>query len=116
VLWFFVAGRGGLLLDPDRRGARHHEQQTERHPRLHGAILDQVSSRRMDALVFLLAAQLTGSAPSAACTSATRACTEWMPLGAGPARSLIYRTYSLDTPNDRIRRALVLVHGTGRNA
>jgi pimeloyl-ACP methyl ester carboxylesterase len=70
----------------------------------------------MDALVFLLAAQLTGSARAAACTSATRACTEWMPLGAGPARSLIYRTYSLDTPNDRIRRALVMVHGTGRNA
>jgi pimeloyl-ACP methyl ester carboxylesterase len=55
------------------------------------------------------------AAPTA-CTSATADCTEWVQLGSGPARSLIYRTYSLDRRNDRIRRALVMVHGTNRNA
>jgi len=33
-----------------------------------------------------------------------------------PARSLIYRTYSLDTVNPQITRALVMVHGAGRDA
>ncbi len=50
------------------------------------------------------------------CTTATPACTEWVALGGGPARSMIYRTYSLDAPNPAIRRALVMVHGTNRNA
>jgi len=52
----------------------------------------------------------------AACTTATPACTEWVALGSGPARSLIYRTYSLDARNDAIRRAMIMVHGTNRNA
>jgi pimeloyl-ACP methyl ester carboxylesterase len=51
-----------------------------------------------------------------ACTAATSPCTEWVTLVGGPARSLIYRTYSLDTRNDRITRALIMVHGTNRNA
>ncbi len=63
----------------------------------------------------LLLAQLTTAAPAGACTSATPACTEWVTLGTGGARSLIYRTYSLDNRNDKIRRALVMVHGTNRN-
>jgi pimeloyl-ACP methyl ester carboxylesterase len=53
-----------------------------------------------------------GGAP---CTTAATACTEWVALGHGSARSLIYRTYSLDTPNDRIHRALVMIHDTLRN-
>jgi pimeloyl-ACP methyl ester carboxylesterase len=57
------------------------------------------------------------AAPSPpACTSATAACTEWVTLGGGPARSLIYRTRSLDVPNANVRRALIMVHGTNRNA
>jgi len=56
------------------------------------------------------------AAPGAACTTATPACTEFVRLGGGPARSLIYRTHSLDTRNDRIRSALIMVHGTNRNA
>ncbi|MGH9142175.1 MAG: alpha/beta fold hydrolase, partial [Vicinamibacterales bacterium] len=50
------------------------------------------------------------------CTAATAACTEWVALGGGPSRSLIYRSHSLDTRNDSIRRALIMVHGTNRNA
>lgn len=60
----------------------------------------------------------TGPGPAAApaCTTATASCTEWVTLGAGPARSLIYRTRSLDSRNDRVRRALIMIHGTNRNA
>jgi pimeloyl-ACP methyl ester carboxylesterase len=51
-----------------------------------------------------------------ACTTATERCTEWVTLNGGPARSLVYRTQPLDVRNDTIRRALVMVHGAGRNA
>ena len=55
-------------------------------------------------------------AVATACTAATAACTEWVTLHGGPARSMIYRTYSLDVRNDKITRALIMVHGTNRNA
>lgn len=51
-----------------------------------------------------------------ACTTATPDCTEWINLGVGPSRSLLYRTHSLDAKSDRIVRALVVIHGQGRNA
>ena len=73
--------------------------------------------------VVLLAAILTplaaadrAPAVAAACTTATPACTEWVALAGGKARSMIYRTYALDARNETIRRALVMVHGTNRNA
>jgi pimeloyl-ACP methyl ester carboxylesterase len=37
-------------------------------------------------------------------------------LGSGPSRSLIYRTRSLDLRDETVSRALIMVHGTGRNA
>ena len=52
----------------------------------------------------------------APCTSATTTCTEWVVLGGGPGRSLVYRNYSLDTRNDAITRVLVSIHGAGRDA
>lgn len=55
-------------------------------------------------------------APAAPCLDATAACTEWVVLGGGPSRSLVYRTYSLDTRNDAITRVLVSIHGAGRDA
>ncbi|MBI3401848.1 MAG: hypothetical protein HY048_10550 [Acidobacteria bacterium] len=42
--------------------------------------------------------------------------TDWVVFNGGPARSLIYRTYSLTQRNGRITRALIMVHGAGRNA
>jgi pimeloyl-ACP methyl ester carboxylesterase len=74
--------------------------------------------------LFLLASVLTvGASQQPArqpavqpCTTATPSCTEWVTLGGGPGRALIYRNYPLDAPNARITRALVMVHGTGRNA
>src|SRR5215831_4479323 len=67
---------------------------------------------------FLSLAQSQNRAPASApaCTTATAACTEWVALGSNGARSLIYRTRSLDARNENIRRALVMVHGTNRNA
>ncbi len=50
------------------------------------------------------------------CTAATAECTEWLTFAAGPARSLLYRTYSLTTPNPAVHRALIMVHGSNRNA
>jgi pimeloyl-ACP methyl ester carboxylesterase len=60
--------------------------------------------------------QASSPRPQAPCSTATRDCTEWVALAGGPARSMIYRTYSLDARNVNVRRALVMVHGTNRNA
>lgn len=67
-------------------------------------------------LAFLTIPVAPHAAPVQPCTTATPECTEWVTIGKGPARSLIYRTYSLDTRNDQITRALIMVHGTNRNA
>src|SRR5271156_222612 len=61
----------------------------------------------------LISVSLWGAGP---CITADRSCTEWVALGGGPARSLVYRTYSLDTRNESITRALLVVHGAGRDA
>jgi pimeloyl-ACP methyl ester carboxylesterase len=64
----------------------------------------------------LLAAFAASAAPPGPCTTASATCTEWVALGGGAARSLIYRTYSLDARNDAITRVLIVVHGAGRDA
>jgi hypothetical protein len=69
----------------------------------------------MRTLVLLLAAASAASA-AVPCLSATAACTEWVTIVGGPARSLIYRTHSLDTRDENITRALIVIHGTGRDA
>jgi pimeloyl-ACP methyl ester carboxylesterase len=68
------------------------------------------------AMTVALTAQTRTPAARAACTTATNACTEFVTLAGGPARSLIYRTHPLDMRNEAIRRALIMVHGTNRNA
>jgi pimeloyl-ACP methyl ester carboxylesterase len=60
---------------------------------------------------FLLLAQLAQP-----CTSATTACERWVTYDAGPARSMVYASHTLDSANPRITRALIMVHGAGRNA
>ena len=64
------------------------------------------------AFLFLVAA----AAYAAPCTTATPGCTEWLKLGGGSSRSLIYRTYPLDTWNEGITRAFIMIHGAGRDA
>src|SRR5260221_2647420 len=66
-------------------------------------------------ILMLILAQPPTAAPAGACTTATAVCTEWIGVGGGPGRSLIYRTHALDTRTDRIRTALVMVHGTTGN-
>jgi pimeloyl-ACP methyl ester carboxylesterase len=57
-----------------------------------------------------------GLAPATPCTTATAPCERWITFGAGPARSMVYASYALDVPNPAITRALIMVHGAGRNA
>jgi hypothetical protein len=61
----------------------------------------------------LFSVSLASAAP---CTTAAPSCTEWVSLGGAQGRSLIYRTYSLETRNEDITRALIVVHGAGRDA
>ena len=53
---------------------------------------------------------------AAPCTTATSACTEFVTLNGGPTRTMIYRTWPLGVKNERIARALVVIHGTNRDA
>src|SRR6267378_1216351 len=64
-------------------------------------------------LVFLAAFfPVYGAEP---CATATPACTEWINLD-DQARALVYRTYSLEKKNSKITRALIVIHGAGRDA
>lgn len=49
------------------------------------------------------------------CMKATAECTRWVGLG-DQSRALIYSTYPLDKKNERVVRALIVVHGQGRDA
>jgi len=72
------------------------------------------------ALEVLTPSSVSGRGPVAAaiaqCTTATVACEQWITFNGGPGRSMVYASYSLDAPNPAITRALVMVHGAGRNA
>src|SRR4051812_9612904 len=58
----------------------------------------------------------TVTVASPPCTTATSACVRWVTFGKGPARSMVYASYPLDAANPAITRALIMVHGAGRNA
>jgi pimeloyl-ACP methyl ester carboxylesterase len=64
----------------------------------------------------LLALLLSAAAYAAPCTTATAACAEFVTLGGGPARTMIYRSQPLTVRNERIARALIVIHGTNRDA
>lgn len=67
----------------------------------------------MRALVLLLSAACAYAAP---CTTATAVCTEFVKLAGGPARTLVYRSQPLTVKNEKIVRALIVIHGTNRDA
>ena len=50
------------------------------------------------------------------CTTPTAPCERWVTLGGGPGRSMVYATHRLDARNAAVTRALVMIHGAGRNA
>lgn len=71
----------------------------------------------MTRLLFLaLACCAAGVQAAPPCVSASPDCTEWIPLKGGPARSLVYRSYSLETRDADITRAFILVHDADRDA
>lgn len=73
-------------------------------------------SMNMVWMLLALGAWPAWAEPAAPCTADPGACTEWVTVGGGPARALIYRSYSLDVRNERITRLLVMVHGKNRDA
>lgn len=67
-------------------------------------------------LGILLPASLASQAASTPCTSPTITCEQWVAIGGGPARGMVYSSFTLDSQNPAVTRALILVHGTRRNA
>ena len=68
-----------------------------------------------DLLFALIAFALPVTARAASCVAATPACERWIELKPGE-RAMAYATRPLDQPDPTVRRALIMVHGTLRNA
>ncbi len=75
------------------------------------------ATRPMVLLSALIAGAFFSSAAAAAapCTADHEECLRPVAL-AGAARGLVHSTYSLEERNDAVTRALIVVHGAGRNA
>lgn len=67
---------------------------------------------RTAALWLVIAGCLSAAPP---CSQGTAACTEGLPFGDGRFVT-VYRSHALGKKNARARRALVVIHGAGRNA
>jgi pimeloyl-ACP methyl ester carboxylesterase len=50
------------------------------------------------------------------CTTPTARCEAWVTYDGTPARSMVYASHPLETRNPGVTRALIMVHGAGRNA
>ncbi len=50
------------------------------------------------------------------CATGTRECLEKVPIGPQGRYTMVYRSHPLETRNPQIERALIVVHGAGRNA
>ena len=61
-------------------------------------------------------ALLSCAAVSAPCTTPTDECSEFVIVSGGPSRSFVYRSLPLNVSNEGVRRALITVHGLGRDA
>jgi pimeloyl-ACP methyl ester carboxylesterase len=70
----------------------------------------------LHSLMCLSLLPFTTLAAEAPCTAASAACTEMVGVGTAPGRTLVYRTYPLERKNSAITRALVVIHGLGRDA
>jgi pimeloyl-ACP methyl ester carboxylesterase len=68
------------------------------------------------AVAALTSAPMPGRAQARPCTTPTTPCEQWVTLGGGSGRSMVYSTHALEKPNSAITRALIMVHGAGRNA
>src|SRR3954454_7003355 len=63
--------------------------------------------------LLLLAAALSWSAP---CTTPTSACVQWVQPPLPAPRLRVYSSYPLESPNEQITRAFIVLHGTSRDA
>ena len=63
-----------------------------------------------------LAQVSTAQRAAQSCATATPACQRWVTYAGGSARSMVYATHPLDAPNAAVTRALIMIHGAGRNA
>jgi pimeloyl-ACP methyl ester carboxylesterase len=52
---------------------------------------------------------------AAPCTTASAACTEMVGVAGAPGRTLVYRSHPLEARNAAITRAVVMIHGLGRD-
>jgi hypothetical protein len=75
-----------------------------------------LSGVRIVGLLLILVATVGQAADRAACTTADPSCLEQVPLGPGGRFSLVYRSFPLTVRNPHIQRALIIVHGAGRDA
>ena len=66
-------------------------------------------------LLFVLSLIFVPAVTAQPCMKATADCTQWVKL-ADQSRSLIYATYPLDKKTERVVRALIVIHGQGRDA
>jgi pimeloyl-ACP methyl ester carboxylesterase len=71
------------------------------------------SSHRSASLLSLLLTLAIPRAVAGQCVTKASSCTEFVPVGPGSERILVYRNRSLTTPNDTVTRALIVVHGAG---
>lgn len=62
------------------------------------------------------AAPVARAAADPACIKPAANCSEWLSLPGTPMRALLMRSQPLDRPDAQVTRALVLVHGGGRDA
>jgi len=74
-----------------------------------------ILTNRLRWSVGLLAAALSPAVWAAPCIEAAATCTEWIAM-AESMRALVYRSQPLTTRNDKITRAVVIVHGGSRDA
>ena len=68
------------------------------------------------AVGILISTSVYARAQARPCTTPTTPCERWVSLGGASGKSMVYATHALDAPNTAITRALIMVHGAGRNA
>jgi pimeloyl-ACP methyl ester carboxylesterase len=70
-------------------------------------------------VLFILLCGFCGAtvwASPAPCITVTPACAEWISVAGQSSRLFVYRTYPLNTRNESITRAFILIHGGSRDA
>jgi pimeloyl-ACP methyl ester carboxylesterase len=75
-----------------------------------------IAAFTLAAVVAVSPRPIRAAADAGPCLTSTAACTEWVTLGGGPAKSMVYRSHPLTVKNTGIHRAFIMVHGTNRNA